>query len=120
MKENKENKNNVQPVPITHIKDSLEISLQFTQGDTYIIRIVEGGFASTVKYKWNAFINYVAPTTQTACTDGLIIGSPILAWLNIKPLVANYVPSEKYIDQECDIMQTADTIINLSNPETMI
>lgn len=31
MKENKENKNNVQPVPITHTKDSLEISLQFTQ-----------------------------------------------------------------------------------------
>lgn len=61
--------NTWKPVPITHTKDSLEISLQFTQGDTYIISIVEGGFASTIKYKWNAFINYVAPTTRSSCTD---------------------------------------------------
>lgn len=49
--------NTWKPVPITHTKDSLEISLQFTQGDTYIISIVEGGFASTVKYKWKGTLD---------------------------------------------------------------
>ena len=70
--------NTWKPVPITHTKDSLEISLQFTQGDTYIISIVEGGFASTVKYKWKGTLTSVITISGNPYSIHCIISSNII------------------------------------------